>query len=71
MEQWQMKRKGEQIKHKATERDIHSKDSHFTVRTIIIKNTWKDLMANHTHQKIYMNEALQRKTNLKGNQSST
>lgn len=51
-----MKRKGEQIKHKATERDIHSKDSHFTVRTIIIKNTWKDLMANHTHQKKYIYE---------------
>lgn len=38
-------------KNKGTERDFHSKESHFTVRVIIIKNKWKDLMANHTHQK--------------------
>lgn len=36
MEQWQIKCKGQQVKHKATERDTHSKDSHFTVRTVII-----------------------------------
>lgn len=39
-------------KTKGTERDIHSKESHFTVRMIIIKNKWKDLMANHSHKKM-------------------
>lgn len=69
MEQWQIKCKGQQIKKKGTERDIHSTESHFTVRVIIIKNKWKDLMANHTHQK-KKEEVLKRRTNLKGNQST-
>lgn len=46
----QMKRIADK-KNKATERDIHSKESHFTVRIITILNKWKDPMANHTHQK--------------------
>lgn len=69
---WQIKCKGQLIKKQSyRKRYSYSKESHFTVRMVMIKNKWKDLMANHTHtKKQTRKDVSKRKTNLKRNQNT-